>query len=244
MASLMIVAAIFLLSLTSASVVHGRSSRRRFVRSYDEPVTTQATWSKASLIVAAIFLVAGLLLSSATVVHGGGGGRRFVRSYDEPCKEMRLYFHDILYDFSNSTANSTSAVVASPAALLRAAKNTTIFGTTVVFNDPMTEGTSALPPSLEETAVRAQGLYLYDGKAASTLNAWLAFSVVFNSTARRGTLSLMGADPSTATRDISVVGGTGDFFMSRGVATLRADAVEGFTYFRLLMDIKLYECYI
>nr|XP_025882837.1 dirigent protein 5-like [Oryza sativa Japonica Group] len=153
----------------------------------------QATWSKASLIVAAIFLVAGLLLSSATVVHGGGGGRRFVRSYDEPCKEMRLYFHDILYDFSNSTANSTSAVVASPAALLRAAKNTTIFGTTVVFNDPMTEGTSALPPSLEETAVRAQGLYLYDGKAASTLNAWLAFSVVFNSTARRGTLSLMGA---------------------------------------------------
>ncbi|EEC82520.1 hypothetical protein OsI_27027 [Oryza sativa Indica Group] len=107
---------------------------------------------------------------------------------------MRLYFHDILYDFSNSTANSTSAVVASPAALLRAA-NTTIFGTTVVFNDPMTEGTSALPPSLEETAVRAQGLYLYDGKAASTLNAWLAFSVVFNSTARRGTLTLNGRRP-------------------------------------------------
>uniref|UniRef100_A0A0E0QBS9 Dirigent protein n=1 Tax=Oryza rufipogon TaxID=4529 RepID=A0A0E0QBS9_ORYRU len=198
-----------------------------------------AAWSMASLmIVAAIFL---LSLTSASVVHGRSSRRR---SYDEPCKEMRLYFHDILYDFSNSTANSTSAVVASPAALLRAAKNTTIFGTTVVFNDPMTEGTSALPPSLEETAVRAQGLYLYDGKAASTLNAWLAFSVVFNSTARRGTLSLMGADPSTATRDISVVRGTSDFFMSRGVATLRADAVEGFTYFRLLMDIKLYECYI
>uniref|UniRef100_A0A0E0EEZ6 Dirigent protein n=1 Tax=Oryza meridionalis TaxID=40149 RepID=A0A0E0EEZ6_9ORYZ len=347
MASLIIVAAIFLLSLTSASVVHGR---RRFISSYDEPCmemrlylhdilydysnstanSTSAAATKptplstavsspgyffgrvvvfndpmtegralppsleetaepnawlafsvvfnsaahrgtlnlmgadpnaatrdisvvggtgdffmsrgASLIVAAIFLVVGLLFSSATVVHGGGGGRRFVRSYDEPCKEMRLYFHDILYDFSNSTANSTSAVVASPAALLRAAKNTTIFGTTVVFNDPMTEGTSALPPSLEETAVRAQGLYLYDGKEA--LSAWLAFSVVFNSTARRGTLSLMGADPSTATRDISVVGGTGDFFMSRGVATLRADAVEGFTYFRLLMDIKLYECYV
>uniref|UniRef100_A0A0E0LNV6 Dirigent protein n=1 Tax=Oryza punctata TaxID=4537 RepID=A0A0E0LNV6_ORYPU len=188
----------------------------------------------ASLIIAAIFFVS--LLSTATVAHG----RRFVRSYDEPCKEMTLYFHDILYDFSNSTANSTSAVVASPTALLRA-MNTTIFGTTVVFNDPMTEG-KALPPSLEETEVRAQGLYLYDGKEA--LNAWLAFSVVFNSTAHRGTLSLMGADPSTATRDISVVGGTGDFFMARGVATLRGDAVEGFTYFRLQMDIKLYECYV
>jgi hypothetical protein len=32
--------------------------------------------------------------------------------------------------------------------------------------------------------------------------------------------------------------------MSRGVATLRTDAFEGFTYFRLQMDIKLYECYV
>ncbi|BAF22358.1 Os07g0643800, partial [Oryza sativa Japonica Group] len=107
---------------------------------------------------------------------------------------------------------------------------------------PVTEG-RALPPSLEETAVRAQGLYLYNSKEA--FNAWLAFSIVFNSTGRRGTLNLMGADIiAEKTRDISVVGGTGDFFMSRGVATLRTDAFEGFTYFRLQMDIKLYECYV
>ena len=45
------------------------------------------------------------------------------------------------------------------------------------------------------------------------------------------------------TRDLSVVGGTGDFFMARGIATLQTDTLQGDFYFRLLMDIKLYECY-
>jgi hypothetical protein len=72
----------------------------------------------------------------------------------------------------------------------------------------------------------------------------VAFSLVFNSTACRGTLNLMGAYlMAEKTRDISVVGGTGDFFMARGVATLRTDSFEGLYYFRLQMDIKLYECY-
>ncbi|XP_006658037.1 dirigent protein 5-like [Oryza brachyantha] len=204
-----------------------------------------ATWSKAasssSLIILAIFL-----LSLAGVAHGRSS-RRLVRSYDEPCMEMRLYLHDILYDYSNSTSNSTSAAATRPTALSTAAPSApaggTFFGQVVVFNDPVTEGRRALPPALEETEVRAQGLYFYNGKEA--YNAWFAFSVVFNSTARRGTLNLMGADIiAEKTRDVSVVGGTGDFFMARGVATLRTDAVEGFTYFRLQMDIKLYECYV
>ena len=111
-----------------------------------------------------------------------------------------------------------------------------------VFDDPMTEG-KALPVAGEEPAGRAQGFYLYDKKEA--YNAWFAFSLVFNSTAHRGTLNLMGADlMGEEARDLSVVGGTGDFFMARGVATLRTDASEGLFYFRLQMDIKLYECYV
>uniref|UniRef100_A0A0E0I4L0 Dirigent protein n=1 Tax=Oryza nivara TaxID=4536 RepID=A0A0E0I4L0_ORYNI len=129
---------------------------------------------------------------------------------------------DILYDFSNSTSNSTSAAATKPTPLSTAVSSPGyFFGRVVVFNDPMTEG-RALPPSLEETA--------RDKK--DDFSAWFAFSVVFNSTAHRGTLNLMGANPNAATRDISVVGGTGDFFMSRGVATLRTDAIEGFKYFR------------
>ncbi|XP_047066022.1 dirigent protein 5-like [Lolium rigidum] len=46
------------------------------------------------------------------------------------------------------------------------------------------------------------------------------------------------------TRDFTVVGGTGDFFMARGIATIRTDDVQGSFYFRLQMDIKLYECYV
>ncbi|KAJ6703515.1 DIRIGENT PROTEIN [Salix viminalis] len=45
------------------------------------------------------------------------------------------------------------------------------------------------------------------------------------------------------TRDLSVVGGTGDFFMTRGIATLMTDAFEDDRYFRLRVDVKLYECY-
>ncbi|GMN31816.1 hypothetical protein TIFTF001_003417 [Ficus carica] len=44
------------------------------------------------------------------------------------------------------------------------------------------------------------------------------------------------------TRDISVIGGAGDIFMARGIATLTTDAFEGEVYFRLRVDIKLYEC--
>ncbi|RLM84474.1 dirigent protein 5-like [Panicum miliaceum] len=63
-----------------------------------------------------------------------------------------------------------------------------------------------------EPVARAQGFYFYDKE----YNAWLAFSLVFNSTAYTGTLNLMGADLMyEKTRDISVVGGTGDFYVAR-----------------------------
>ena len=83
---------------------------------------------------------------------------------------------------------------------------------------------------------------MYDKQ--ESLTAWFGFSIVFNSTAHKGTINLIGADLMDAnitdgkTRDISVVGGTGDFFMARGVATIRTDATEGFFYFRLRMDIS------
>ncbi|ONM59993.1 Dirigent protein 5 [Zea mays] len=155
------------------------------------------------------------------VLTGGGGvahGRKkkLVSSYDEPCQQMTVYYHDILYDGTN-TANATSAVAAQPTLLSRSVSvNDTYFG---------------------------EGFYFYDRK--ESLSAWFAFSLVFNSTAHRGTLNLMGPDTIAAkTRDISVVGGTGDFFMARGIATLRTDTFQGSYYFRLQMDIKLYECYV
>jgi len=189
----------------------------------------------SSLLVA---VAAVMLVLLAGVAHGG---RRLVASgsEDEPCKKMTVYYHDILYS-GNNTANATSAAVTKPAAALSTAHsaNGTFFGMLVVFDDLVTEE-QALS---SEPVARAQGFFFYDKKEAP--NAWFAFSLVFNSTAYRGTLNLMGADLiAEKTRDISVVGGTGDFLMARGVATLRTDSFEGLYYLRLQMDIKLYECY-
>jgi len=192
----------------------------------------------SSLLVA---VAAVLLLGLAGAAHGGGRKKLIVsRSEDEPCKKMTVYYHDILYS-GNNTANATSAAVTKPAAALSLShwKNGTFFGLLVVFDDLVTEE-QALS---SEPVARAQGFYFYDKK--EQYNAWMAFSLVFNSTAYTGTLNLMGADLiAERTRDISVVGGTGDFFMARGVATLRTDSFEGLYYFRLQMDIKLYECYV
>ncbi|KAL6657524.1 hypothetical protein ACP70R_005304 [Stipagrostis hirtigluma subsp. patula] len=182
--------------------------------------------SKLSIIVVI------LLLGLAGSAHGR---RRLVSSGDEPCKKMTVYYHDILYN-GNNTANATSAAATQPTAL---GNGTFFFGKLVVFDDLVT----AEQALASEPVARAQGFYFFDKKEEP--NAWIAFSLVFNSTAYRGTLNLLGADlMAEKTRDISVVGGTGDFFMARGVATLSTDAIEGLDYFRLLMEIKLYECYV
>nr|GMC98040.1 disease resistance response protein 206-like [Ipomoea batatas] len=138
-----------------------------------------------------------------------------------PCKTLSFYFHDIIFNGQNSH-NATAAIVGSPAwgnRTILAGQNH--FGNMVVFDDPIT-----LDNNLHSTPVgRAQGFYLYDKKDIFT--AWLGFSFVFNSTEHKGSINFAGADPlMNKTRDISVIGGTGDFFMTRGMATLSTDAFE------------------
>ncbi|KAA8522471.1 hypothetical protein F0562_013168 [Nyssa sinensis] len=156
----------------------------------------------------------------------------------KPCKQLVLYFHDIIYNGQNA-ANATSAIIGA-----REGSNLTIlasqfhFGNMVAFDDPIT-----LDNNLHSTPVgRAQGIYLYDTK--NTFTAWLGFSFVLNTTDYQGSINFIGADPILIkTRDISVVGGTGDFFMHRGIATIMTDAFEGEVYFRLRVDMKFYECW-
>ncbi|KAL2544311.1 Dirigent protein 5 [Forsythia ovata] len=150
---------------------------------------------------------------------------------DEPCKRIVLYYHDILFN-GTDLANATSAKITNDTQFGYH------FGMMVVFDDPMTkDGHLHSPP-----VARAQGFYFYDKRG--TYNAWFAYTLIFNSTEYKGTLNIMGADPlPEKTRDLSVVGGTGDFFMARGIATFTTEDVQGDYYFRLQMDIKLYECY-
>ncbi|KAK7358556.1 hypothetical protein VNO77_00489 [Canavalia gladiata] len=155
-----------------------------------------------------------------------------------PCKEMVLYFHDIIYNGKNA-ANATSAIVAAPeGANLTKLAGQFHFGNIAVFDDPIT-----LDNNLHSKPVgRAQGFYIYDTK--NTFTSWLGFTFALNSTQHKGTITFAGADPiMQKKRDISVTGGTGDFFMHRGIATISTDAFEGEVYFRLSVHIKFYECW-
>ncbi|GJW61430.1 plant disease resistance response protein [Tanacetum coccineum] len=150
----------------------------------------------------------------------------------KPCKRFVLYYHDILFNGTN-VANATSA-----AAVNHTQLGNFKHGMLVIFDDPITKDTHLLSPPI----ARAQGFYFYDMK--TTYNAWFSYTLIFNSTEHKGTINIMGADMMMEeTRDLSVVGGTGDFFMARGIATIRTDTFQGADYFRLEMDIKLYECY-
>lgn len=185
--------------------------------------------ARNSIVLVISFFMLFLALSSAFPRH---------KNQYKPCKHLVLYFHDIIYNGKNA-ANATAAIVAAPQGA-----NLTIlapqfhFGNIAVFDDPIT-----LDNNLHSKPVgRAQGLYMYDTK--NTFTAWLGFSFSLNSTDYQGSINFIGADPILMkTRDISVVGGTGDFFMHRGVATIMTDAYEGEVYFRLRVDIKFYECW-
>ncbi|KAL1364334.1 hypothetical protein HN51_012523 [Arachis hypogaea] len=183
-------------------------------------------------LISALFLLLLITVgSSASPTHW----RKRVR---EPCKKLVLYFHDIIYNGHNAK-NATSAIVGAPSwgnKTILAGQNH--FGDVVVFDDPITLDNNLHSPPVG----RAQGFYIYDKKEIFT--SWLAFSFVFNSTQHKGSINFAGADPlMNKTRDISVIGGTGDFFMTRGVATLSTDAFEGEVYFRLRVDMNLYECW-
>ncbi|XP_010533614.1 PREDICTED: dirigent protein 5 [Tarenaya hassleriana] len=150
----------------------------------------------------------------------------------KPCKRFVLYYHDIMFGVDD-VQNATSAAVTNPPGL-----GNFKFGKLVIFDDPMTMDRNYM----SEPVARAQGFYFYDMK--NDYNAWFAYTLVFNSTQHKGTLNIMGADlMMEKTRDLSVVGGTGDFFMTRGIATFETDEFQGAKYFRVKMDIKLYECY-
>ena len=62
-----------------------------------------AASSKLSLTMVVLVFMLGL-------AGGAHGRRRLVsRNSDEPCKKTTLYYHDILYNGVNDTANATSA---------------------------------------------------------------------------------------------------------------------------------------
>ncbi|XP_059318808.1 dirigent protein-like [Lycium ferocissimum] len=185
-------------------------------------------YSSKSLLTILCFLFLLLSISAQKYTHRARA----------PCKEMVFFFHDIVYNGENYK-NATSTIVGAPEwgnRTIMASPNN--FGDLIVFDDPITIDNNLHSPPIG----RAQGMYFYD--QMDTFSSWLGFSCVFNNTDYKGSLNFAGHDPlMNKTRDISIIGGTGDFFMARGIATLSTDAFEGSVYFRLRVHVKLYECW-
>ncbi|KAG7620069.1 Dirigent protein [Arabidopsis suecica] len=134
----------------------------------------------------------------------------------KPCKRFVLHLHDIAYDGDNA-ANATSAAIVNPLGL-----GDFSFGKFVIMDDPVTMDQNYL----SKPVARVQGFFCYHGKA--TYDAWIAWTVVFNSTKHKGAFTIMGENPfMEPTRDLPIVGGTGDFIMTRGIATLTTDHIDG-----------------
>ena len=154
------------------------------------------------------------------------------RNQKKPCKRFIVYYHDILFNGTDA-ANATSVVAVNQTNL-----GNFNHGMMVVFDDPLTKDNHLL----SRPVARAQGFFFYDKK--DEFNAWFAFTMVFNSTKHKGTINIMGADifPEKI-REFSIVGGTGDFWMTRGIVYVTPDTQQGNYYFRFKMDVKMYECY-
>eukprot|EP01018_Ginkgo_biloba_P005164 Gb_23842 [translate_table: standard] len=194
---------------------------------------------KAKAIVFVAICVGWVLLLNFPQADAAGHSKRVFRRRNtappKPKETLSFYFHDILYNGHNGR-NATSAIVGAPkGANLTSLTGNMHFGDMVVFDDPIT-----LEPRLHARQIgRAQGFYFYDQK--KRFSAWLGFTAVLDSREYNGTLTFAGADPIyVKKRDIVVVGGTGDFFLARGIANVQTHAFEGDVYFRLFLNVSLY----
>ncbi|GLJ32157.1 hypothetical protein SUGI_0647410 [Cryptomeria japonica] len=131
-------------------------------------------------------------------------------------KEEKLvfYMHDIL------TGKNITGVVVAAVKGLSLSEN---FGTVIVIDDLVTEG----PEPSSKTIARAKGLYVISDLRGTNFD--LHFSVVFVNMKYNGsTLEIQGADRYLQKkREVSVVGGTGQFRYARGYAIIETVKLEG-----------------
>ncbi|KAJ7519740.1 hypothetical protein O6H91_20G054200 [Diphasiastrum complanatum] len=142
---------------------------------------------------------------------------------------IHFYMRDTLQNKTKSL--NTAYMVAAPNSNLTGLK----FGAVIVFDDPLTEG----PDLTSKRVGRGQGTYMYDNMYTG-FSALLGFSAIIDTPHYNGTINFFGADRLTLpTREISVVGGTGDFELARGIATITTNSIDGDTFI-IHCNVRLY----
>ncbi|KAL5204119.1 hypothetical protein ABZP36_008990 [Zizania latifolia] len=122
---------------------------------------------------------------------------------------LHFYMHDLLGD-------TAVQVVRGPRGM---------FGSTVVIDDLLTEG----PASSSAVVGRAQGQYIV--ASVGSMDLMITMNVVLRSGPYAGSsVTVVGRDDTgAAVRELTVVGGTGQFRMARGYVlwkTIRPDLLE------------------
>ncbi|CAM6109679.1 unnamed protein product [Calypogeia fissa] len=101
------------------------------------------------------------------------------------------------------------------------------FGAFIVFDDSIT----LVPDTSSEETGRGRGMYLFDADDNKGAGIEFVWTAQFNEASGYGngtTLSFQGFDRTTdATREISIVGGTGMFKMARGWADITTYSIAG-----------------
>ncbi|XP_040384872.1 dirigent protein 21-like [Oryza brachyantha] len=141
------------------------------------------------------------------VVAAGPAARQQVSAASA---HLHFYMHDLL-------GSSAVEVVRGPRGM---------FGNTVVMDDVLTEG----PASTSAVVGRAQGQYIV-ASSQGGMDLMVAMNVVLSSGPFAGSsVTVVGRDDTgAAVRELTVVGGTGQFRMARGYVlwrTIRPDLLE------------------
>lgn len=156
------------------------------------------------------------------------------KTLPEPCSNMVLYFYNTKYGTNNDSLCVANGECNGPVP-----KSGNV--PPGVFDDIVTLESSAY----SSPAGRAHGFYFSNMK--STFLPWLGFTISLKCADYVGTIILAGGDPNMLGKGksatVAVVGGTEGFAMVRGMAELETVAYQINRYFRVRVEITLYECY-
>ena len=120
----------------------------------------------------------------------------------EKLTRLHSYFHDTL-----DGTNPTAIRIAGP--------SKRSFGTTLMIDDPLTEG----PETRSKLVVRGQGIYAIASQHDSGLLLMVMNLTFLEGTYNGSALSILGRNPTLdKVREMPIVGGTGVFRYARGYA--------------------------
>ncbi|GER50277.1 disease resistance-responsive (dirigent-likeprotein) family protein [Striga asiatica] len=179
-------------------------------------VNTMTKMEKQIIILCIYILLSIALLGQAHSIPAKKWSRRAFHGREKVTR-LQVYVQDILTGPSptNIAVARANTTFASP----------TLFGLVAVIDDPVRTG-----PSLgSEIVGRAQGLFAFASLEEISLH--MTFDIFFTGRAHNGsTLSLIGRNPYPRDyRELSVVGGSGDFRLARGQVGIRTVSVDSTT---------------